>query len=396
MKVFYVASSSPWPLDFGGSMRTAAVLAALERCADVELLAIADDPGARGRAWLLEHGAALWATAPEGNASRAVRIARAVLTGRSIPAARLFSGDTVGRLRKAVAASRPDVVVLGDTYIAEAAPALAGLGCRLIIDTHNVESQLWRDMAAIATSLPERAAYALLAASNASLERRTLKLADRVWAASAEDAAWYRLHLGLLCVDVVPNALAESPVLPAPGDDEATVMLSGFFAYQPNEDAALALVAASRVLHARGIDHRLCLVGRSPSRRMHAAARGLDHVEITGEVASIEPWMRRASVFAAPLRAGSGTKFKLLQAMLAGRAVLTTPAGARGLDLEHGRHAWICQPQGLADALAALLADPLLRKSLAAEARRHVLANFTQDRIEDAIRNALSGFAPPR
>jgi polysaccharide biosynthesis protein PslH len=237
-----------------------------------------------------------------------------------------------------------------------------------------------------------RAAFTLLARNTASLERRVLPTADRVWAASSDDAEWYTERLPIARVDVMPNVLGDAPLL-GPPEEEATVMMSGFFAYAPNEDAAMQLVVASRELTQRGVVHQLYLVGRSPGPRIIAATKDLAYVTVTGEVDSVEPWLKRATVFAAPLRAGSGTKFKLLQAMLAGRAVVTTPTGARGLGLEDGRHALVRETWEFADGLAELLADAELRERLVADARLHVLEHFGQATLDQAVAASLEGLA---
>jgi glycosyltransferase involved in cell wall biosynthesis len=388
-KILYAAPASPWPAHFGGAMRVAAVLTALERCGEVELVVIADEPGPLARDWLGGKGATLWPVAPEEALGRGARIARSAAAGRSIPAARLAGGRLPARLRALVMESRPDVVILGDTFLAEAAPALQGLDCRIVIDTHNVESLLSRNIASVSSSFVARAAYRLLAANTAALERRVLPLADRVWTASGEDAEWYRENLGLGRVDLVPNVLGDAPALAPPAGGNV-VMLSGLFAYPPNEDAALELLAISRELLSRAIDHCVLLVGREPTPRMRRAAHGLGHVEITGAVDSIDPWMLRASVFAAPLRAGSGTKFKLLQAMQAGRAVITTPTGARGLGVEDGRQALVRDREGFADGIVSLFADSQLRTRLTGEARRHVTEHFGQASVDAAVELSLA------
>ena len=77
-------------------------------------------------------------------------------------------------------------------------------------------------------------------------------------------------------------------------------------------------------------DVRLVIVGRNPHFRIQALSQ-LDRVEITGWVDSVLPYLQTATVFVAPLRMGSGTRLKILEAMAAGCAVVTTSLGASGL-----------------------------------------------------------------
>ena len=80
-------------------------------------------------------------------------------------------------------------------------------------------------------------------------------------------------------------------------------------------------------------DARLYIVGQKP----HASLQTLredDHVEVTGWVAQVQPFLHAAQVYVAPLRMGSGTRLKILEAMAAGCAVVATSAAVAGLDDE--------------------------------------------------------------
>ena len=87
------------------------------------------------------------------------------------------------------------------------------------------------------------------------------------------------------------------------------------------------------LIRARCPDARLYIVGQKP----HASLQTLredDHVEITGWVAEVQPFLHAAQVYVAPLRMGSGTRLKILEAMAAGCAVVATSAAVAGLDAE--------------------------------------------------------------
>lgn len=391
MKLLYVAPASPYPANFGGGMRVASMLAALEKEARVELLVLGDEPGAEARAFLAARGSQLWATPPENAGARARRILGAALRGRAIPSARLLSRPRLLRLQAMVEAQAPDLVVLGDTFLGEAIGSVRKAGAPVVIDTHNFESRLWSDVARAATTLTDRLGYSLLAVNTASLERRVLPLADSVWCVSEEDAAGQQGRFGLRSVHVVPNVVGPLAAL-GPSSEPDAVVFIGTFAYPPNEEAGLRLLTISQKLTEAGCAHRLYLVGRGPSPRLRAAAASLPHALVTGEVDDVQPWLERACVVAAPLESGSGTKFKILEAMRAGRAVLTTPVGAQGLQLRDGRHAMVRELADFPAALAALLGDEALRTRLADGGRRHVVERFGTPSLEAALGAALAPF----
>ncbi len=54
-------------------------------------------------------------------------------------------------------------------------------------------------------------------------------------------------------------------------------------------------------------------------------------------VADVRPAYQRAAVVIAPLVASAGTNIKIMEAMAMGKAIVSTPAGVNGLDLQAGK-----------------------------------------------------------
>lgn len=389
LRIAYLAPASPRPLDNGAALRVESLRQALERTGQLLLCVLGDRPSRQGRRWLRERGARVFPPRRERPRQRAARILCAALRGDPIPAARYLSPRRVARIAAQLGRFSPQVVVLGEVYQAPLIAALRGLGARLIVDTHDAASRVHARIAAAARSPVERAAYRLLAWNTRRIERRLLPAADQLWTVSEEDAAFYRGEVGLRDVQVVPNVLrapAAAPPLPeAPGE----VAFVGSYSYWPNEDAALRLIELTTPLAARGLVARLWLVGIAPTARMRQAASAAPHVQVTGPVESVVPYLQRAQVVAAPLAAGSGVKMKVLEAMALGRPVLTTPLGAEGLAVQPGRDLEIAPLQRFAEALASLLSDSPRRAALAAAGRAWVGERFSLDAVEARVRSLL-------
>ncbi len=64
-------------------------------------------------------------------------------------------------------------------------------------------------------------------------------------------------------------------------------------------------------------------------------------VRLIGWVPSVQPYIERSRLAVVPLLHGAGVKRKVIQSMMAGTPVVTTPIGAEGLDLVQGEHALI-------------------------------------------------------
>ncbi len=123
-------------------------------------------------------------------------------------------------------------------------------------------------------------------------------------------------------------------------------------------------------------DARLLLAGRSPAAEVLKLA-AQPSVSVRADVPSMIPLFEAARVVVVPLRIGSGTRVKALEALAAGRPVAGTTTGLAGLDLVDGVHARMAdRPAALAEAIVELLTDPVRAASLARAGREHVRDSF--------------------
>jgi glycosyltransferase involved in cell wall biosynthesis len=98
-----------------------------------------------------------------------------------------------------------------------------------------------------------------------------------------------------------------------------------------------------------------------------------ESVHFSGYVDDIRSTVSRHAVCVVPLREGSGTRLKILEAMALGVPIVSTPKGAEGLDVAHGEHLLIAdEPATFAAAVVRLLTDDELRHQLTTNARRRV------------------------
>jgi glycosyltransferase involved in cell wall biosynthesis len=223
-------------------------------------------------------------------------------------------------------------------------------------------------------SVGERFRYRVRLAGEAAQarrwERRAAAQADAIITVSDDDAAHFR-SLGARKVIVSPNGVDADRFAPTPLPAGHEVLFSANMSFPPNVDAArwLALDIFPRVRE-RIPDARLSLVGRLPNARVRALAEHVG-VEVHPDVPDVLPYLRRARVATVPLRAGTGTRLKVLEAMAAGRPLVGTSIGLEGFDLRHREHAWIADDAaGFADGIATLLEDDAHAEAITTPARR--------------------------
>src|SRR4029077_2147007 len=171
---------------------------------------------------------------------------------------------------------------------------------------------------------------------------------------------------------------------------EARLVFAGSMDWLPNEDAMRFFCHdVLPLIRAEEPRARLSIVGRAPTAAVRALAD--EHIEVTGTVPDVRPFMRRAAVHVVPLRIGGGTRLKIFEAMAMGQAVVSTTIGAEGLPITHGEHALIADgPRALADAVVSLLRDERRRHALSAAARQLVVEHYDWSVAADVLDAALT------
>jgi len=245
------------------------------------------------------------------------------------------------------------------------------------LDLHNVES-VWHERLAASEKGPARTALRRFAHACRAQERELLPRFSGILVPSDNDAAGIAPAVGDTPAVVYPNALPRVDPLPR-GDDDA-IIFTGNLEYPPNVRAVewffRQVWPALRDSHP-GLVWRI--VGKNPHsipRHIRNSAR----VEVIGPVENAIAELAIAKVAVVPLLAGSGTRFKILEAWAAGTPVVSTAIGAEGLGAEHQRNILIADdPSDMSETIAGLLQSGERRAAIGAAGRERYWECFTWD-----------------
>jgi glycosyltransferase involved in cell wall biosynthesis len=191
---------------------------------------------------------------------------------------------------------------------------------------------------------------------------------------------------------VVPNCVDTESYQPVEDDDGTTVLFIGAMDWLPNRDALdfLRLRILPQLL-ALAPAATLVVAGRNPSSHLRRRFTGIPGLRFAGVVEDTRPLLARAAAFVAPLRIGSGTRIKILEAAAMAKAIVSTTLGAEGLELSNGNEILLAdEPQRFARAVADLLLDPGRRRALGRAARRRVAENYSLLVLRHALRGAFT------
>jgi glycosyltransferase involved in cell wall biosynthesis len=219
-------------------------------------------------------------------------------------------------------------------------------------------------------------------------EAAMVDLADALVVVSHEDRA--RLARPGTPVHVVPNGVDVSAFPPSSVPPAPTVLLAGSLDYAPNVDGAVWFAAdVWPRIRAEAPDAQLLVVGRHPVATV-AELHGRDGIEVHPDVPDIVPWFTRARVAVVPLRIGTGSRLKAMQALAAGRPVVGTTIGMEGLSLTSDEADVEDDPSRFAAAVVTLLRDDGLAQRRADRGREFAERQLSWTTLGDQLFEALS------
>jgi glycosyltransferase involved in cell wall biosynthesis len=198
----------------------------------------------------------------------------------------------------------------------------------------------------------------------------------------------------------LPNIVREPQSSATAGvRDPQSILFVGSLDYLPNEDAVAFFARSILPLIRQQDDHmtfRIVGVGQSESI---ASVRSLPGVQLIGAVPDLTPEYAAAGMLAVPLRAGSGTRIKILEAFRHRTPVVSTTKGAEGLAVTNGEHLLIADtPEEFAAACLRLSTDEGLCRRLSEKAHAWAVQHHSIDTVRRILGGCLEshGIESPR
>lgn len=383
MKILFLATWYPYPPNNGSKLRVSYLLKALAQKHDVTLIAFDfDTPDSASERWSDSDLAYVERIPidPFAAARRGRLLSHFSLrstAARIVPAMR-------SAVRRQLQGGGTDVMIAStfmcSAYALETPPSLVR-----ILEEHNSLTRWMWDRYRQQTSPSQRLRCWLSWQKTRHFEARLFKHFDLVTAVSTQDASAMTMMLPGYPgpVEIVPNGVDcqhNRPEMDKRTDH--TLIYNGALTYSANYDAMQYFLSAIFPLIRQSMPGvRLTITGSTDGVDLGKLALD-DAVNFSGYVQDVRGPVTLAAVCVVPLRKGSGTRLKILEAMALGTPIVATSKGAEGLEVVSGTHLLLADtPEDFAKATITLLGDSALRATLATNARRLVEEKYDWQQI---------------
>jgi glycosyltransferase involved in cell wall biosynthesis len=211
-------------------------------------------------------------------------------------------------------------------------------------------------------------------------EGRALRRVHGVLTLSEDDRSWLERQYPGIRADVLryPGGLgfAGLPRAEVPG----RVVYCGTLHRNANSDALLEFTRGTWPLVRRAVpDAEFVVVGAGAPPAVASALRATEGLRFVGEVDDIEPWLKSAAVFVAPVFIGGGVIVKVLDALEAGVPTVTTTRGNEGIGAGPGSDLIVADgAEASAEAIVDLLGKPDARAAIGAAGQRFARRRFSE------------------
>lgn len=236
-----------------------------------------------------------------------------------------------------------------------------------IYSTHNIEHQIMERYFKAENNFFKKIAAYIIFKQTINYERRVWNDFDFLVSVSDNDKVSMSGFAPANRIFVVPNGIDTNYFKPKDGATiPFSIVYTGQMGWHPNEDAVMYFINSIYPLIKNSIPNlKLFIVGSNASKRLHRRAQCDKNIEITGRVEDVRVYIDKAAVCIVPLRIGSGTRLKILEAMSMAKPVISTSIGCEGLDVTNEKDIIITDDRNeFANKTIALLNDEAMSQRL--------------------------------
>ncbi|MBW6489920.1 MAG: glycosyltransferase family 4 protein [Lentimicrobium sp.] len=249
-------------------------------------------------------------------------------------------------LEKLLAKEKFDIIQFETLYVTPYISLIREFSdARLVLRAHNIEHLIWKRIAQNCNNPLKRLYLRQLASSLEKYEKSVLTRIDGVVAITGKDAEYFRIVRPELPVTDIPfgiDAEVEGSLKNKSAPGNRGFFHLGSMNWMPNEEGIRwFLLKVWPGIYSKNPELTFSLAGRAMP--LWIKKLKMPGIIVDGEVPDACEYMENHGAMIVPLFSGSGIRIKIIEGMLAGKAIITTPIGAEGINYTAGKNLLIAR-----------------------------------------------------
>ena len=252
---------------------------------------------------------------------------------------------------------------------------------KVILRQHNVEYQIWERIAATTTNPLKKWYLNLLSKRLKDFEKKHLNQYDALVPVTPDDGQLFQALGCTIPVYDSPAGIDIEVWKPSIKSNALHMYHMGSLEWMPNLDAVEWFSEEIWPRIHSSVPEAACYIaGKGMPEEMKS--RRIEGMHFIGEVDSAPEFIKAMGISIVPLRSGSGIRLKILEAMAAGKAVVSTTIGAQGIHYSDKKNIWIADtPKAFSQAVIDLITNDGIRLEMQQEARKLIESQYSNQSV---------------
>ncbi len=396
MKILFLCNKSPWPAKEGGPMamnmlvtglidagHQVRVLAVNSYKFNVDISSIPDDYLSATRLELIDIDlkVKIWPAFQN------------LFSGKSYHVERFISSKFRNKLVECLQEETFDIIQLETLFMTPYIKDIRKYSvAKIILRAHNIEHLIWERIAAESKMLLKKYYLRHLASSLKKYECEILPLMDGIAAITPTDADFFRsviqtsFPFSQVAVTDIPFGIDPGKYQKGSGTSEFPSLFTlGSMNWIPNQEGIRwFLINVWPDVHKQFPELKYYLAGREMPEWMLKLEQ--PNVVILGEVEQAIDFIQSKAIMVVPLFSGSGIRIKIIEAMAAGKTVITTSLGAEGIHYTNHQDLLIANlPCEFFEMISVCISDRETCEKIGNHARKLVEKGYNKKKIIEKL-----------
>ncbi len=292
---------------------------------------------------------------------------------------RFYSLDFNSRLIEILAKQQFDVVLMEGLYCMPYINTIRDKSkAKIVLRAHNIEHEIWEQLSNMEPNFLKKSYYRLLAGRLKTYEVEAMNQVDGIAAITLKDSIQIA-QFTKVPVEIIQVGLKIKPETSSAFGQNC--LFIGSMEWLPNVEGVEWFLAKiwPKVLKELP-DAKFYLAGKAMPESLNSRKdKGLQNF---GQIENVTEFWGKSGILVAPLFSGGGLKVKVVEAMMMGKVVITTPIGTEGINAENGKHLFICEDENsFLQTLLNLLKNPNLQTTIGHNAATYAAEVFGQEEV---------------